>query len=179
MKIEKGKPDKFLEGAVFELRKLKDVAPTTNGTLSYVTDNQDTVIVTSKTSGGDGKLSFDDLTFGVYEIREATPPPGYVLTGDIVAYLKVDGGTVACLAKGEHTKPSEWIATSLSDPLHFTAATQENNALVTVGNTPGTALPMTGGIGTTLFTALGGLLTATAGAILTLTSLRRRRETVS
>ena len=49
----------------------------------------------------------------------------------------------------------------------------------TVGNTPGTALPMTGGPGTALFTALGGLMTATAGAILTLVSFRRRRETVS
>ena len=36
----------------------------------------------------------------------------------------------------------------------------------------GVQLPNTGGAGTTLFTALGGLMTATAGAILT---LRRRR----
>ncbi len=45
-----------------------------------------------------------------------------------------------------------------------------------VGNIPGTQLPMTGGIGTTLFTALGGLMTATAGAILTLTAHRRRKQ---
>ncbi|MBQ7437914.1 MAG: LPXTG cell wall anchor domain-containing protein [Oscillospiraceae bacterium] len=37
-----------------------------------------------------------------------------------------------------------------------------------------TQLPQTGGIGTTLFTALGGLMTAMAGAILT---LRRKRKT--
>ena len=42
------------------------------------------------------------------------------------------------------------------------------NALATVENTPGTALPQTGGIGITLFTALGGLMTAMAGAILTM-----------
>ena len=46
----------------------------------------------------------------------------------------------------------------------------------TVGNTPGTALPQTGGIGTTLFTALGGLMTATAGAMVTMKSYRRRKE---
>ena len=39
----------------------------------------------------------------------------------------------------------------------------------------GYELPSTGGIGTTLFTALGGLMTATAGAILTMKSYRRRK----
>ena len=45
-------------------------------------------------------------------------------------------------------------------------------------NTPegGYELPQTGGIGTTLFTALGGLMTATAGAILTIKSWHRRKE---
>ena len=43
-------------------------------------------------------------------------------------------------------------------------------------NTPegGYELPQTGGIGTTLFTALGGLMTVTAGAILTMH--RRKRK---
>ena len=45
-------------------------------------------------------------------------------------------------------------------------------------NTPqgGYELPQTGGIGTTLFTALGGLMTVTAGAILTIKRSRRRKE---
>ena len=42
--------------------------------------------------------------------------------------------------------------------------------------TGGYELPQTGGIGTTLFTALGGLMTATAGAILTIKSWHRRKE---
>lgn len=37
-------------------------------------------------------------------------------------------------------------------------------------------LPQTGGIGTTLFTALGGLMTVAAGAVLTLKSWRRRKQ---
>ena len=40
----------------------------------------------------------------------------------------------------------------------------------------GYELPQTGGIGTTLFTALGGLMTVTAGAILTIKSWHRRKE---
>ena len=47
-----------------------------------------------------------------------------------------------------------------------------------VVNTPegGYELPSTGGIGTTLFTALGGLMTARAGTILTMKSYRRRKQ---
>ena len=39
----------------------------------------------------------------------------------------------------------------------------------------GYELPSTGGIGTTLFTALGGIMTAAAGAVLALASRRRRK----
>jgi len=37
-------------------------------------------------------------------------------------------------------------------------------------------VPARRGIGTTLFTALGGLMTATAGAFLTMKSYRRRKQ---
>lgn len=47
------------------------------------------------------------------------------------------------------------------------------NATFTVQNTPGVQLPQTGGTGTTLFMALGGLLTVTAGVILT---IRRKKQ---
>ena len=43
---------------------------------------------------------------------------------------------------------------------------------ITVKNNPGAALPMTGGVGTSLFTAIGGLLSVTAGAILTIQKRR-------
>ena len=49
----------------------------------------------------------------------------------------------------------------------------KDDNLFTVKNEPGTALPMTGGPGTALFTALGGLMTALAGAFLII----RRKKT--
>jgi len=62
------------------------------------------------------------------------------------------------------------------DTTEVNEAKAATNASFTVKNEPGTTLPQTGGIGTTLFTALGGLMTATAGAILTIKSWHRRKE---
>ena len=170
IKYERGNSEKYLQGATFELRKFEDIAPATGGTLSYVTDNNNNVIVTPKTSGTDGKLTFDGLTYGFYEIKEVTPPPGYILAEDIVVYLKVDGeGKVTCIAKDDGTKPSQWITATLSaDPLIFKAATDNENASVKVGNTPGMELPSTGGPGTNLFLILGSVLAlgAASGALI-------------
>ena len=80
---------------------------------------------------------------------------------------KVDGEP---LNKWDDTQTSGGVVKT------FASKTDTMNALATVENTPGTALPQTGGIGTTLFTALGGLLTATAGAILTMKSYRHRKQ---
>ena len=44
---------------------------------------------------------------------------------------------------------------------------------ISIPNTPGIEMPETGGPGTALFTALGGIMTALAGAILT---LKKRKE---
>ena len=43
-------------------------------------------------------------------------------------------------------------------------------------NNPGVVLPQTGGIGTAIFTAIGGIMMVTAGAILILTAYRRRKQ---
>ena len=181
LKVEKGKETStHLPDAVFELRKLEDVAPTNpGGTLTYVKDN-DQVIVTSKTTDANGRLTFSNLTYGVYEIREVTPPPGYIQTEDVTFYLRVDGGVITYVQKGSN-KPSEWTAAQNIDgaTVYFMEAPAANpdsdpsttaaNATFRVGNTPGAALPNTGGstrtlsiIGTTaLMIAGAGYMLAT------------------
>jgi LPXTG-motif cell wall-anchored protein len=185
LKVEKGKETTTrLPDAVFELRKLEDVAPTNpGGTLTYVKEN-DQVIVTSATTGPNGRLTFDNLTYGVYEIREVTPPPGYIQTEDVTFYLRVDGGVITYVQKGVN-KPSEWTAAPNSDgaTVYFMEAQPANpdgdpptaaaNATFRVGNTPGAALPNTGGPGTRLFTILGSILILGAGVL-----LWRRRRTI-
>ena len=182
LKVEKGNETTIhLPNAVFELRKLEDVAPTPGGTLTYVKEN-DQVIVSSATTGSNGRLTFSNLTYGVYEIRELTPPPGYIQTEDVTFYLRVDGGVITYVQKGSN-KPSEWTAAQNSDgaTVYFMGAQEANpdgdppteaaNATFRVGNTPGAALPNTGGPGTRLFTILGSILILGAGVLL----WRRRR----
>ena len=46
---------------------------------AYVKEN-DQVIVQRERTGQEGRLTFGNLTHGVYEIQEVTPPPGYIQT---------------------------------------------------------------------------------------------------
>ena len=185
LKVEKGNETTIhLPNAVFELRKLEDVAPTPGGTLTYVKEN-DQVIVSSATTGSNGRLTFSNLTYGVYEIREVTPPPGYIQTEDVTFYLRVDGGVITYVQKGSNI-PSEWTPAPNTDEtatVYFLEAQEANpagepateavNATFRVGNTPGAALPSTGGPGTSLICLLGIMLTGLAGAGMVM-QLRRK-----
>ena len=145
--------------------------------------------ITTATSGDNkGKGTFKNITDGYYEVKEVNAPPGYVLPTNTAFYFKVDGGAVTYLKKGSGA-PSSWDNNPDNPLITFEVAqaaveddtaTEEDeskeatNATFVVGNTPGTQLPETGGMGTTLFTALGGLMTVTAGAILTVRRGKRK-----
>ena len=167
LKVDAADATTHLKDAVFELRQLKDVAPTEGGTLSYVTDGDGHPIVVSKTSDGNGKLTFEGLTSGYYEISELTPPPGYQLSEEVVLYVKVDAGVVSYIEKGTG-KPSTWGPAQNSSTVSFTPAQADPaaNATFQVSNTSGAALPHTGGPGTMLFTLAGLVLVAAAGILL-------------
>ena len=109
-----------------------------------------------------------------HEISETKLPAGYIQTDDGKFYIQAINGVIKILTKDAEKVITEWEERTLSqqDKLEFDAST----ITVTVGNTPGAALPNTGGSGTNLFTALGGLMTATAGVILTLRLCWRRKE---
>ena len=91
------------------------------------------------------------LADGAYRLVERASPPGYIITNPVTTFI-VSQGTV-----------TSWS-------LNGTAGTAFE-----IPNPPGVALPQTGGPGTTLFMALGGLMTTAAGAVLALTTRRRRK----
>ena len=156
-------------GATFRIVQIND---------TLQADEKPDTVQTDQTKD-DGTLTFGGLTVGYYKITETVPPPGYILPNDATFYVEVTETEIKLLTKESGKTPSDWDATQTSGGIVKTFAHNQitGNEQATVENTSGTALPQTGGIGTTLFTALGGLLTVTAGAVLTLTSRRGKRKT--
>ena len=79
-------PVQYLDGAVFSLRQIADTAATEGGTYQ---DAENAIKKTGTTADG-GKLTFSGLVHGYYELTETIAPTGYVLTGDMTVYFKVD-----------------------------------------------------------------------------------------
>ena len=102
-------------------------------------------------------------------------------TGEQASVEKKDGiGVVSLIRRkekaGTDPKEYEWETvreskTLNNDGLMYTAAksatetTPATPASVTVGNTPGTPLPVTGGIGTNVFHLIGSSLIVAAGTL--------------
>ena len=126
------------------------------------------------TTNAHGKASFGNLTVGYYIVTETDPPTGYVITCDDSFYVEITDNGINLLVKGDGA-PSTWTknATSYGIVKTFTAATANSNAQATVENTPGAALPNTGGPGTTMIYLFGTILTSLACAGLVMSRKRR------
>ena len=139
--------DKPLEDAKFVLKKevetdVFEYYKNVDGVVSWVEDKDE---ATELTSEDDGYLYFEGLDSGEYLLEETEAPDGYnMLTDDVEVAITVtrnDDGTI-----------------TLEDPK------------VKVENNTGVELPGTGGIGTTIFYAAGGMMVIGAAAML----IRRR-----
>ena len=106
-------------------------------------------------SGEDGKIKLEGLKPGTYTIKETKAPTGYNL--DATEHvIKIDW---------DSTNKKMVLNTTSSDA---TASFEDNTATakITIENKSGTVLPETGGIGTTIFYIVGGLLAVGAGVVL-------------
>ena len=164
LKVEKD-VDKPLENAVFKLYKINE---------NSASLDQDPTTEQTATTNNQGKANFSGLTVGYYIITETNPPAGYVVTGEKSFYIEVTDVGINLLTKGEGA-PNTWEknATSYGNVKSFTAATADKNAQAKVENTPGAALPNTGGPGTRIFSIFGSILILGAGVL-----LWRRRRTI-
>jgi LPXTG-motif cell wall-anchored protein len=145
LKVEAGTTTP-LTGAKFKLHQYKD------STYKEKLRSWDEQEVSSEESTK-GTLSFEGLTEGFYEIEETQSPDGYV---------RVDANP-----RFEVRKQGRELVVVFTN----TDLVTYSNKIFTVGNTPGTELPHTGGIGTTIFYVLGSLLVITGGIFL----IARRR----
>lgn len=101
------------------------------------------------TTGTDGVITFGGLGEGTYFITELKTKDGYNLltapiTVKIDANIDAKSGTTSCT----------WTATVNGEKATFA----DDMVKLTVKNNKGSVLPITGGIGTTIFYVIGGLL---------------------
>lgn len=117
------------------------------------------------TSDDDGLFQVIGLDDGTYKLREIQAPDGFnLLPNDVTVVITAD--TNNC---------QDWSGTAAealrdlnvtANGEHGTGATDTGIAAITIANNKGATLPETGGMGTTVFYVLGGILAVGAGVLL-------------
>ena len=159
-KTEKDKKDveKPLAGAVFGLYKSGDGV-----TVDTVATAADNAAYKTAMSDAAGQIKFSQLKEGTYYLKELTAPKGYsvnthVYTVVIDATYNDNGTLDSWSVTIDNDKTSTF--TSKNDGTWESAINGTN-----IVNTTLSALPSTGGIGTTIFTIAGCLIMVTAAGL--------------
>ena len=125
-------------------------------------DEENNVILTSDENGLFQVIGLDD---GTYKLREIKAPDGFNLLPNDV--------TVVIAADTENGQDWSGTAADALTDLNVTADGEPGNgqadtgiAAITIANNKGATLPETGGMGTTVFYVLGGILAVGAGVLL-------------
>ncbi len=103
-------------------------------------------------------FTWKGLDDGDYMLKETTTPKGYNTMKPITFTITAE----------HEVKSDNPTLTALNGGNEFTVTLQTGKLEATVVNHPGFVLPSTGGVGTTMFYAVGGILVLAAGAMLLL-----------
>ncbi len=157
--------DDLLEGAKFKLEKYTALQP------DQKDEEWNTANSVETTGDGSGTFTFTDLPVGYYKIVETKYPDGYarMQSEPIIWIRKVEGESRLEVVQVDQS--GEPLDDTTDEIIRIMPNQTADPTTIVVGNTPGAALPSTGGPGTLLFTILGSILILGAGALL----WRRRR----
>lgn len=144
-----------LTGAAFKLEKNK------NGT--WTTVKEFTADDTTTT------FSFEGLDDGTYKLTETATPAGYNTIDPIEFTITATHDIIS-----DNPTLSNLSGNATTGEIIFTAKKDEGSLTANVVNNSGLELPETGGIGTTVFYILGGILVIGASVVLI---VRRRMNT--
>ena len=142
------------------------------GTYTVYPNDVDSEKTTSGTEGdGYGTLMYESLPDGHYKISEIESPAGYVKTQNNDFYFDIVNGVITRYDKGYRETPRTEILEETNDITY-----SKSEKTFTVGNTPGVALPSTGGPGTNLLYLLGSMLIMLASAVLIVQGRKKRAK---
>ncbi len=147
-KLVKGTADKYAD---VNTKYTKKTATET----TYV----DADVSIEMTTGADGKIYFKDLGAGEYILTETVTPAGF----NTLEPIKITISFTPPASVTDGTEKCTWKVTA--EGLTFT----DNGSGVfatDIVNKSGSLLPSTGGIGTTIFYVVGGILVVAAGILL-------------
>lgn len=177
-------PNTPLEGVTFDLYRVNDgKAPATGEkvTETWLKTAGNAVKIGSKTTGTDGKLSFEGLDNATYYLVETQTKAGYnLLKEPYEAVLNLTATfTKETTKKITTDSVNETVTTeTTTTTIYGTGAgvgTTNGKFVVTVKNYKGFTLPTTGGIGTFVFT-FAGIAMMAAAVILLITSKKKKAE---
>lgn len=143
-----------LAGVEFELTgtKLNTVLVTDADGNRTVQVTEENVKIAVKTDAN-GEIKFTGLAAGEYTLTETKPLDGYNILPEPIKI------TIGWTAPADDNSACTWTYSDNVD-------TSGNIATITVENQGGAELPSTGGIGTTIFYVVGGLLVVGAAVLL-------------
>lgn len=139
-----------------------------DGKIPATSWNGDTVLTSAETTGLFSVTGLDD---GTYKLREIVAPAGYnLLSTDIAVVITATTTNGQTWTNGQASSALTNLAVT-ADTVAGTGNTSTGIAGITVANNKGSTLPETGGMGTTLFYVIGGIL-AVAAIVLLVTKKR-------
>lgn len=145
--------------------------------ISNVTENADGTYPVEYTlkSGNDGKFVIAGLDAGIYYLKETKAPAGY---NKLTEKIKIE--IAATIIADENAQSLDTLTIAINDGASASGTTNDDGDLTgivetTVINNAGSTLPETGGMGTTIFYTVGGVMVV-AAVVLLITKKRMSAE---